>query len=98
MSGIYILSLREWRNAIKLRPDLVIENADGELIVLDKEAGKVHQLNSSASFIWTCLGDGLAIDEIALMLSEAFDVKPETALSDVRAALVQFEELALIVE
>ena len=83
---------------MKPRPDLAIENVDGELIVLDKAAGKVHQLNSSASFVWDCLSDGLAIDEIALMLSEAFDLEPETALSDVQAALAQFEGLALVVE
>ncbi|MDB4409445.1 PqqD family protein [Gammaproteobacteria bacterium] len=83
---------------MKPRPDLAIENVDGELIVLDKAAGKVHQLNSSASFVWGCLSDGLAIDEIALMLSEAFDVEPETALSDVKAALAQFKGLALVIE
>jgi hypothetical protein len=83
---------------MKPRPDLAMENADGELIVLDKAAGKVHQLNSSASFVWDCLSDGLAIDEIALKLSEVFDVEPEIALSDVQAALAQFESLALVVE
>ena len=83
---------------MKPRPDLAIENADGELIVLDKSAGKVHQLNSTASFVWDCLSDGLAVDEIALMLSEAFDVEPEAALSDVQAALAQFEGLALVVQ
>jgi hypothetical protein len=36
---------------MRLRTDLAIEEADGELIVLDKPAGKVHQLNASASFI-----------------------------------------------
>jgi len=41
---------------------------------------------------------GHAIDEIALMFSEAFDVEPETAQSDVQDALAQFEDLALIVE
>ena len=83
---------------MKPRPDLATENVDGELIILDKAAGKVHQLNSSASFVWNCLSDGLAVDEIALMFSEAFDVEPETALSDVQAALAQFEGLALVVE
>ena len=83
---------------MKPRPDLATENVDGELIVLDRAAGKVHQLNSSASFVWSCLSDGHAIDEIAIMLSDAFDVEPETALSDVQAALAQFEELALVVE
>ena len=83
---------------MKPRPDLAIESADGELIVLDKASGKVHQLNSSASFVWSCLSDGLTIDEIALALSEACDIEPETALSDVQATLAQFEGLALVVE
>ena len=83
---------------MKPRPDLAIENVDGELIILDMTAGKVHQLNSSASFVWSCLSDGLAIDEIALMFSEACNVDPEAALSDVHAALAQFEGLALVVE
>ena len=83
---------------MKPRTDLAIEEADGELIVLDKTAGKVHQLNSSASFVWTCLSEGLAIDEIAFELSKAFDIEPETALSDVQATLAQFEGLALVIE
>ena len=83
---------------MKPRPDLAIENADGELIVLDKASGKVHQLNSSASFVWNCLSDGLSIDEIAHMLSEKFDVAPEAALSDVEAVLAQLKDLALVVE
>lgn len=83
---------------MKPRPDLAIESADGELIVLDKVAGKVHQLNSSSSFIWTCLGEGLGVNDIALELSEAFDIEPETALSDVHAALAQFKSLELVVD
>lgn len=83
---------------MKPRTDLAIEEANGELIVLDKASGKVHQLNSSASFVWACLGEGLAIDQIALELSKAFDIEPETALADVQATLAQFEGLALVVE
>ena len=83
---------------MKPRPDLAIKNTDGELIVLHKAAGRVHQLNSSASFVWSCLSDGLDIDEIAQMLSEAFDIEPQTALADVKDVLAQFEGLALVVE
>ena len=83
---------------IKPRSDLAIENADGELIVLDKAAGAVHQLNPSASFVWNCLGDGLSVDEIALMFSRAFDIDSATALSDVQAALAEFESLELLVD
>lgn len=83
---------------MKPRPDLAVEKTDGELIVLDKAAGKVHQLNSSATFVWNCLSDGVAIDDIALMLSEAFEIEAEVAQSDVETVLNQLKELALIDE
>jgi len=83
---------------LKPRPDLAIENADGELIILDKAAGTVHQLNSSASFVWQCLNDGLGTDEIAVQLSEAYGIERQAALVDVQAAVTQFENLALIGE
>ena len=83
---------------LKPRPDLAIEIADGELIILDKAAGQVHQLNSSASFVWQCLSDGLGAEEIAIQLSEAFGIERETALGDVQAAIAQFEALALVDE
>lgn len=82
---------------MKPRFDLAIENVDGELVVLDKVAGKVHQLNPSASFIWSCLSDGMSSREIALMLAETADITPEMALSDVQAVLNQFDGLGLIV-
>jgi len=83
---------------LKPRPDLAIEIADGEFIILDKAAGQVHQLNSAASFVWQCLTDGIGTDEIALQLAEAFGIELETALVDVQAAVAQFKALALVDE
>ena len=81
---------------MKLRNDVVVENADGELIVLDKDGGKVHQLNQSAALIWSGLSEGLGTDEIAVKLTSAFDVEQDRADSDVRAAIAQFAELGLL--
>ena len=83
---------------MKTRPELAVEEVDGEIIVLDKAAGRVHQLNPSASFVWRGVGDGLAIEEIGIMLSEAFDVDQAQAESDARATLAQLEDLGLVVE
>lgn len=83
---------------MKPRSDLAVENADGELIVLDKVAGKVHQLNSSASFVWNCLDDGVAVSDIAQMLAEECDIERQTALEDVEKVIAQLKDLALIVE
>jgi hypothetical protein len=83
---------------MKLRPDLATEMVDGEMIVLDKAAGQIHQLNSSASFIWGCLVDGHGPDEMALTLSDAFDISQEAALSDVSAAIEELRRLDLVVD
>jgi hypothetical protein len=42
--------------------------------------------------------DGLAIDDIANMLSGAFDIDKEIALFDVKSAFAQFESLGLVIE
>lgn len=83
---------------MKPRTDLGVEDADGELIVLDKDAGEVHQLNQSAALVWQGLNEGLAIDEIAVRLTDAFDVEHESAVSDVQASITQLTELGLLVD
>lgn len=80
------------------RTDLVVENADGELIVLDKDGGEVHQLNQSATLIWGALADGMEIGEIARLLTDAFDVEQEMAISDVQTTIQRFSELGLLKE
>ena len=83
---------------VKPRPDLAVENSDGELIVLDKDAGKVHQLSQSAALVWDGLSEGLAIDEIAARITDAYDVGHDNAVSDVQATIKQLRELGLLVD
>jgi hypothetical protein len=92
------LTSPERSHVLKPRTNLAIENTDGELIVLDKDAGKVHQLNKSASLVWHGLSDGLATNDIAAMLVDAFEIERESAITDVRAAVTQLRELGLLVE
>ena len=81
---------------MKPRMELAVENSDGELVVLDKHGGEVHQLNKAASLIWHGLSEGLGIEEIAIKLTSTFEVEHETAVTDVNAAVKQFEELGLL--
>jgi hypothetical protein len=83
---------------MRLRTDLAIEEADGELIVLDKPAGKVHQLNASASFICYCLNEGLSMEQIFDEVSRTFKIELGAAKSDVDTAVAQLIGLGLIVE
>lgn len=66
------------------------------MVVLDREAEQIHQLNPTASFIWErCDGRRTAWD-IADELAGAFDVDPDTAREAVSAALRRFAELGLL--
>ena len=81
---------------MKPRADLAVESADGELIILDKGGGEVHQLNQTAALIWGGLSEGLPLDQIAVQLAGTFEIEQETAISDVKSAVAQFVELGLL--
>lgn len=58
----------------------------------------MHQLNASASLVWTGLNEGLSVNEMAARLAATFDVEKNTAVADIETTIAQFEELALLTE
>jgi hypothetical protein len=78
------------------RPDLMTRLIEGEIVILDREAGKVHQLNPVASCIWNSCDGSSSVDSIAEHLVASFDVTPETARRDVEVMLQEFQELGLL--
>jgi hypothetical protein len=80
----------------KRRPDLSVRVIEGETVVLDRQAGLIHQLNPTASFIWERCNGNATIADIAKELSHAFDVDPEPATQDVTAIVRQLYELTLL--
>ena len=75
---------------------MVVREVDGELLVLDTRANRIHQLNSTASLIWRRLREGREPDAIAAELAVEFDVDAVTALRDVTETLSQFRALELL--
>ncbi len=75
---------------------LVAREVDGEYILLDTVADRVHQLNPSASLIWGLCCDGATVDEIAETLAEEYSLAGEVAKRDVEAAFAQFRELGFL--
>jgi hypothetical protein len=69
---------------------------EGEVVILDREAGKVHQLNPAAGCVWNNCDGSSTVGSIAERLTEAFDVAPETALRDVEAVLQELQGLGLL--
>jgi hypothetical protein len=82
------------------KPDdgLKLQEVDGELVILDKKGGKIHQLNPVATVVWqTIVEHGSLIPAIALAaMTESFDVAPDKAATDLDTLMQQFIELALI--
>ena len=64
--------------------------------MLDRDGGKVHQLNATASYIWGRCDGRLTEAEIADDLAKTFGVAPAQAMSDVGALIGQFRELGLL--
>jgi hypothetical protein len=82
---------------LRPRPDLKARTVEGETVLLDRAGGRVHQLNATASFVWSKLDGRTSADDVAAAVAEAFDVEPETAARDVNALLEQFRTLNLLV-
>jgi hypothetical protein len=80
----------------RARPDLTARAVDGEAVLLDRSGGRVHQLNVTASFVWSKLDGCTPPHDVAVAVAEAFEVEPETAARDVNALLEQFRTLNLL--
>ena len=75
---------------------LLVREVDGEVLVLDTESDRIHQLNVSASFIWHQLAAGAPVDEIAKGLAIEFNVDDDTAYRDVSAIVREFLALGFV--
>lgn len=82
---------------LRQRTDLISRKADGEALILDRSAGKVHQLNSTASYIWDHCDGARTVEEVVAGLANDFSVDIETARRDVLKTLEVFEHLGLLV-
>ncbi|MET0554792.1 MAG: HPr-rel-A system PqqD family peptide chaperone [Vicinamibacteria bacterium] len=80
----------------KKRDDVSARVIAGETVVLDRDGGRVHQLNATASYVWERCDGSASPTEIARDLSEQYDVEPDQAASDVTSLVGQFRELGLL--
>ena len=80
------------------RPDLTTCTVDGEVVILDRAAGYVHQLNPTASEIWAACDGQHSPHDIAARLQERFNGVTDAVLRDVETVLTQFEQLGLLLD
>jgi len=78
------------------RDDLIIKKMDGETVLYEESADRVHSLNTTATLVWD-LCDGK--NEMEGMVKEVlarFEVDEATARSDVENILREFKEKGLL--
>ena len=80
------------------RTDLVTCTVAGEIVILDRNAGYVHQLNATASQIWSACDGEHGADEIAERIASCFADPPPTLLQDVLRTLDDLQRLGLLVD
>lgn len=79
-----------------MRDDLVAVEADGERVVYDPAADRLHHLNPTASLVFR-LADGTGtVSELVGDLAEAFGEPVRRVDRDVRALLRAFRETGLL--
>lgn len=79
------------------RADLVARQVDGEALILDRAAGKVHQLNTTAAYIWERCDGTSSLQELAAEFASDFGVDAEAARQDVLKTVRALEGLGLLV-
>jgi hypothetical protein len=71
----------------KRREDLNYRTIDGETLILNRQDGRLHQLNPTASFIWDCCDGNSNLADIVDRLAGAYEVDPNTARKDVEEVI-----------
>src|SRR5262245_13619401 len=93
MDDLYTMLDTEFK--LNKRKDVSERTIEGEILILDRSNGRVHHLNSTASYIWQHC-DGLTTKAIAKQLAEAFQVDAALAEPDVVALLGEMKTMNLL--
>ena len=80
---------------VKKRPDLNERTFEGEILILDRINGRIHHLNSTASYVWEQC-EGASTQVIAEQLAQAFQIDRAKAEKDVGALLSEMAKMNLV--
>jgi hypothetical protein len=78
------------------RMDLEVREVEGNLLVLDRRQGKIHQFNTSAALIWQHCDGRHSVAEIVDRVSAMYGAPVDTVRGDVNAAIEEFMGLGLL--
>ncbi len=69
---------------------------DGEAVLLDEVANRLHHLNGTATLVWSCLDGISTIDEIAKDVSDELDLPHAQVLADILELTCELGEQGLL--
>ncbi len=77
-------------------PQAAWREVDEAVVIISPVDSVLHELNSTAGFIWKHATGRYAIEEIARLLATEYDVDPDTALTDVEELTTHLEQKNLL--
>gem|GEM_PF-929292 len=80
-----------------LKPGLLIQNVDGELIILDPSSDAYFGLNEVGLCIFECIDQHFPSDDIVTYLTENFDIDKKTANLDLLDFIDELKQADLLV-
>lgn len=80
----------------KRRADVTTRKVNGETLILDRKHEDVHQLNSSASYVWQYCDGRISVHEIAVAMAKDFSIDLEIAEIDVADLISKLAGLGLL--
>ncbi|MEM9403059.1 MAG: PqqD family protein [Pseudomonadota bacterium] len=83
---------------VKTRTDLATEWVEQCLIILDKRNDRIHELNATASTVWSELVKTGDTELAVRLIVDIFDTLPETASHDVDEIVELFRQQNLLVD
>ncbi len=69
---------------------------DEETVILDTQSERMHNLNSTAAFIFNSVDGSRTLEQIWKDLADGFEISLEVAEQDTRNLVAQLRELKLL--
>jgi hypothetical protein len=84
-------------SSLRLSPDVVFRDLEGEAVILDLASGRYFGLNPVGTRIWTLLDAGTPIERIIQAVAEEYDADIGQIDRDVKALIENLSSRGLIV-
>ena len=84
------------RRPIQQTDSVTTREVENEALMLDQASGKIHQLNTSAYFIWKCCDGNNTIEDIIKLVEHEYSSQSDAIENDVITTLQSLLDLQLI--